>query len=198
MPCSTANGSASCSLGACSISCNANYGNCDGNARSNGCEAYLLTSNTNCGTCGYVCASGSTCQNGTCVSPVPAGCMATAIPKIAICISNNKVNTYATASHCAACTEKGLSNACVDNASCRQGYTNAIIEQLYFQRTGQTCTAQLGQNGTCGWGEIMTPNYQPAGVCPTPQDCTTSLNWQSCTYGVGDYDAYIYGVCNLP
>jgi hypothetical protein len=42
----------------------------------------------------------------------------------------------------------------------------------------------------------MTANYQAAGNCPTPQDCTSSLNWQGCSYGVGAYDAYIYGVCS--
>ncbi len=129
---------------------------------------------------------------------VPQGCKKTTVPGIVICISNNKVNTYMSASHCAACTEKGLTNACVDKNSCLQGFTNKIIEDLYFERTGMTCTAQAQQGPGCGWGEIMTASYQSAGVCPTPQDCTSSLNWANCTYGVGAYQAYIYGVCNNP
>jgi cysteine-rich repeat protein len=142
-------------------------------------------------------ANGDGCD-ANCIFEVPPGCRLTTIPNIVICISNNTVNTYATASHCAACTEKGLTNACIDNATCRQGYTNQIIEELYFERTGMTCTATANQGPSCGWGEIMTPDYQAAGICPTPQDCTSSLNWQNCTYGTGSYVAYIYGVCAMP
>ena len=82
-------------------------------------------------------------------------------------------------------------------STCTSLFTNTIVQTLYNQRTGLTCTAQTDQSGTCGWGEIMTPSYQTAGNCPTPQDCTSSINWQNCTYGTGGYSAYIYGVCHL-
>ena len=95
-----------------------------------------------------------------------------------------------------ACTEKGLENAWSD-VSCNQLFTDEIVESLYNERTGLTCQARHpGQSGGCGWGEIMTPNYQSRGWCPTPQDCTPG-NWMNCRYGTGGYDAYIYGCCRL-
>ena len=128
---------------------------------------------------------------------VPNGCMPTADPTKTICISNNLVSSYGTASQCAACTEKGLTNACVDVDSCVSLFTMAIVEELYLLRTHLKCTAQPLQPSMCGWGEIMTPNYQAVGECPTPQECT-SINWANCATGIGAFDAYVYGVCNLP
>jgi hypothetical protein len=46
--------------------CTAGWGNCDGNAKLNGCETNVYTSSSNCGTCGNVCATGSYCSTGTC------------------------------------------------------------------------------------------------------------------------------------
>jgi hypothetical protein len=67
--CSSSNGTPSCALGSCSIVCNANWGNCDGNAQTNGCESNLLTDPNHCGNCTTVC-SGSTpnCVNGICAA----------------------------------------------------------------------------------------------------------------------------------
>ena len=64
--CSSVNGTPSCVSGACQISCNAGYGNCDGNVN-NGCEANFNTSNSHCGSCGHVCPGGTTCSAGNCV-----------------------------------------------------------------------------------------------------------------------------------
>ncbi len=66
--CSSNNGTPSCSLGACGIACNANWGNCDGDAKTNGCETDLLTSQNNCGACGHACTASQTCVNGACQS----------------------------------------------------------------------------------------------------------------------------------
>src|SRR6185503_18753544 len=66
--CSSANGTASCSLGACSIACDPGFGNCDSNV-SNGCETNTQTNLLNCGTCGTQCQNpnGSTvCSAGSC------------------------------------------------------------------------------------------------------------------------------------
>jgi hypothetical protein len=50
--CSVANGTGGCSGGACRVaSCNAGFGNCDGNA-ANGCETNLNTDPNHCGMCG--------------------------------------------------------------------------------------------------------------------------------------------------
>jgi hypothetical protein len=194
--CNIPNASAKCVNNICVFDkCNPGFADCNNNT-ADGCEINLLFDTKNCTQCGMACPQGQICNNGVC-GTLPAGCMATANMKIAICISDKKVNTYQTAGHCNACTEKGLTNACVDVASCTQWYTNNIVEQLYNVRTGQVCVAKQQQSGGCGFGEIMTVAYQPAGVCPTPQDCNT-INWANCATGTGAFDAYIYGVCNLP
>src|SRR6185295_5478105 len=67
---------ATCGSGSCAIaSCNAGFGNCDGND-ANGCEV-ALTSLTNCGTCGSACSRANatpTCATGSCaISSCSAG-----------------------------------------------------------------------------------------------------------------------------
>ena len=69
--CGTANGTASCSGGGCSITCGAGYLNCD-TVNSNGCEINKLTDPNNCGSCGNVCANG--CTNGVCNTPCTGIC----------------------------------------------------------------------------------------------------------------------------
>jgi hypothetical protein len=130
------------------------------------------------------------------VSSVPAGCRATAVAGTFICLSNSKVSAYATSSICGACTEKGLVNACVDKTSCITPFTNAIVQSLYTERTGNTCTTPVGQSISCGWYEMVT-DYPTLGICPTPYDCTTSINWQNCMYGTPapNANSYAFGVC---
>src|SRR5262249_23760543 len=67
--CTNPNGTAACVGGACTPTCFAGFGNCDGNA-ANGCETNINTSTSNCGACGNVCTNangGTTCVNGACV-----------------------------------------------------------------------------------------------------------------------------------
>ena len=55
-----------CSSGVCVIaSCSAGKGDCDAMA-SNGCEADLTNSPTNCGSCGNVCPNNTVCTSGKC------------------------------------------------------------------------------------------------------------------------------------
>jgi hypothetical protein len=53
-----------CVASECTEECRLLYGDCDGNA-SNGCEQSLIVS-THCGMCGMRCATGTSCQLGTC------------------------------------------------------------------------------------------------------------------------------------
>ncbi len=68
-PCSTTNGTPSCSGGKCSITCAQGFADCDANA-ANGCEVNLNISVDNCATCGHICpdeANGTaTCKSGVC------------------------------------------------------------------------------------------------------------------------------------
>ncbi|MEZ4409626.1 MAG: hypothetical protein R3A52_24610, partial [Polyangiales bacterium] len=71
-----------CTSSACGVTCDAGYGNCDGNA-ANGCEVDTNSTNSHCGRCGTTCASGQTCIAGRCESvscPPPAVCTGPSCP----------------------------------------------------------------------------------------------------------------------
>lgn len=62
-----AHGVAFCGGGRCGVeSCEAGWGNCDGNA-ANGCETDTTTSAAHCGGCGAPCAATLSCVAGACV-----------------------------------------------------------------------------------------------------------------------------------
>ncbi len=54
-----------CVASACSMQCEANFGDCNHDAN-DGCETQLLKDKHNCGACGQVCLTGE-CRGGTCV-----------------------------------------------------------------------------------------------------------------------------------
>lgn len=74
--CSTNNGTRSCSGGNCAIACNSGFGDCDGNARTNGCERSLRTV-TDCGACNTACSNNHGTpgcnSNGVCTIACSAG-----------------------------------------------------------------------------------------------------------------------------
>jgi hypothetical protein len=108
-PCTFANASATCELGACRPgTCAAGFGNCDGNAN-NGCEVALATSATHCGICGRACVGGASCVAGACACP--AGQTLCGTGASAIC-----VNLLTNAAHCGAC-----GRPCVAGQTCTLG-----------------------------------------------------------------------------
>ena len=76
LSCPAVNGAPSCVAGACEISCDPGFTDCDDD-RSNGCEANTASDATNCGKCRNVCDAGNAtprCNAGVCgVSDCPAG-----------------------------------------------------------------------------------------------------------------------------
>ncbi len=58
-------GTCSTTTGACSYSCFAGFGNCDG-SNANGCEVNLSSDVSNCGGCGVSCGPGRFCASGIC------------------------------------------------------------------------------------------------------------------------------------
>jgi hypothetical protein len=64
----------SCVAGGCVPTCANGWGNCDGNALSNGCEKDVSADNANCGSCGHVCATGQSCVGGVCSTPCTGLC----------------------------------------------------------------------------------------------------------------------------
>ena len=70
-----ANASPVCTSGVCSYACSPGFTDCDGRA-ANGCEVQLQTDSLNCGRCGNVCATGTSCISGRCVCGPTAGLVA--------------------------------------------------------------------------------------------------------------------------
>lgn len=68
--CSGENGKASCESGQCDIECEANFEDCDENARGNGCETNISINSTQCGGCDLVCPSGSSTESASCVDGI--------------------------------------------------------------------------------------------------------------------------------
>lgn len=65
-PCSVPHATPNCVNGKCGIgACDAGRVDCDGDAL-NGCEAPLDVDPNNCGSCGFVCPAGETCEMGVC------------------------------------------------------------------------------------------------------------------------------------
>ena len=137
-------------------------------------------------------------------------CRATTDPHIWACITDyprnhpgysSFTNTNTDGLHCQACVEKGLTSAWAQNSQTPL-FTNEIVESLYQSASGNTCVAGTGQSGSCGWYEIASPPVSTH--CPTPQDCTSSINWLPCkhtTYSSStsaDAQSHIYGLCNAP
>ncbi len=71
-PCPTApaNSVVDCAAGACSFTCNAGFGDCNGNA-ADGCEQDVSKDPANCGSCGFACPQGAMCVNGACQLVMP-------------------------------------------------------------------------------------------------------------------------------
>jgi hypothetical protein len=54
-----------CTSGRCILSCDADWGDCDGD-RATGCETHVSIDRANCGTCGNVCPAGQMCRSSSC------------------------------------------------------------------------------------------------------------------------------------
>lgn len=147
--CNAANATSNCNGGTCGIaSCNANFGNCDGNA-GNGCET-TLDSVANCGGCGMACAAG---PNGT-PTCVGGGCGLTCNGGFANCDGNNgngcESNTQSDAANCGAC-----GNACGPGQNCVGGSCRAV---------GPMLVGQFNVNAGPAWGS-NPPTYTCQEAC---------------------------------
>ncbi|MBI5512307.1 MAG: hypothetical protein HY909_00985 [Deltaproteobacteria bacterium] len=129
--CRFTNARGACVLGQCMLTCDANRGDCDGDA-ANGCEADLLNAAATCGACGTECGevenATNTCTNGRCVfacAPGYADCDGSAANGCEVNLSTATANCGRCGSACA------LANAtseCMDAMcavqGCNTGFAN--------------------------------------------------------------------------
>jgi Cys-rich repeat protein len=164
-----ANGTNSCEMSICNITCSRGFGNCDAMA-ANGCERNLTTDVANCGRCGNVCTATNgvaACRNGACA-------LASCSTGFADCDGNPangcEVDVRAMTNNCGACGRVcSFANAASTCAAgtcalgtCNMGFgncngsaadgceTNLNTSTLSCGACGRVCTAgQACLNGSC-------------------------------------------------
>jgi hypothetical protein len=188
--CSVANGTPTCTAGACKIStCNAGFSDCNANP-ADGCEVNTAADTANCGTCGKGCAIANAtpkCVSGTCdVNVCSAGfanCDGSALNGCEVNLTNDP-------SHCGNCTTacSGSGGAPTCNAGlcstiCAAGYgdCNAAIPGC------ETQTAIDPNNcGTCGKVCALPNTTVDTCVTGTCRVVTCSAGYADCNATPGD------------
>ncbi len=143
-----ANAVGRCASATCTISCGANFADCNGSVV-DGCEVDTRASNAHCGGCGNACAPGTTCVNGGCA------CNEGTTNCAGIC-SDLRTNP----SHCGAC-----GNVCPSGTTCSAGVC-----------IGGTCGALTNCGGTCVDTRTSLAHCGGCGLsCATSGSSTASI-----------------------
>ncbi|MBL8603481.1 MAG: hypothetical protein JNK72_16270 [Myxococcales bacterium] len=176
-----ANTTATCAAGACGFTCNAGFGDCDGDA-SNGCETDLSTSAAHCGTCANACAianATSACVAGRCgITACNDGFGDCDLSAANGC----EISLAAASEHCGGCGMRcapgnavGVcTNRSCEVASCTLGFANCDANaangcEVDLRTTVTHCGAC---NRACASGQVCS-----AGVCTfvcTPPEVSCS------------------------
>jgi hypothetical protein len=160
-----------CADGACGATCNAGFGDCDGDA-SNGCEAALSGDRANCGRCGNSCPTPTNAQSAACTS---GACAFTCRAPFADCdgdaTNGCEVDPRVTPAHCGVC-----GNACPARpnarATCASGACGFTCETGFADCDGDA------SNGC----EVDTRSSLPhCGRCANR--CTVSGGTPACING---------------
>jgi len=178
--CDSTHGTASCTAGACGISCATNWANCDGNV-DNGCEADLLNSSATCGSCTNACSSSGgspSCNNGTCGITCSAGlgdCTTAA---------GCETNILSDVNNCGGCgnvcSSAGGTPTC-NNGTC--GITCTGSNRNCDNNVANGCEVNIAADvdncGACGTvcSQLNGNAYCSSSVCQI--NCTTG--WGDCT-----------------
>jgi hypothetical protein len=170
--CNSTNGTRTCSAGACGITCNSGYGNCNNNA-SDGCEVNLSNDPLHCGLCTTVCNS----TNGT-PQCIGSACGIICNSGYGNCDNNAgngcEVNTTTSPTNCgscgAACNNTNGTSTCSANQCgilCFGGWGNCYNGAVDGCETNTT--NNVNNCGSCG--NVCTPN---AGQHVLSVDCVSS------------------------
>ncbi len=196
MACSASNISEACSGGSCEgASCDADFADCDGDKRSNGCEINTTTNASHCGGCSMACSNSHiaspTCSGGNCNGSCDSG--------FGDCDNDKRTNgcevdlTTATA-NCGACgtncatavanvvgTISCATNACTYTGACAEGFgdcdgnkangceTNLKTNPLHCNACNMACTAPATGTAICVAGacDFTCPLKRCGAVCST-------------------------------
>jgi hypothetical protein len=180
--CSATNGTATCSGGACGITCSGAYGNCDGLA-SNGCEVNTATTLAHCGGCGRACSL----ANATPVCAAGACAVGTCNTGFANCdgVASNgcEANLATNASHCGAC-----GRACGSGFFCSAGACTRDCGAL--ANCSNVCVDLQTDASNCGACARACTYANAAGVCRAG---LCSLG--ACNAGYGNCDGVATNGC---
>ncbi len=183
VPCSVANGVATCGTGSCEIArCTDPYENCDGKA-TNGCEVNTQSSVVSCGGCGSRCSTthgAASCTAGSC----GIACAANYGDCDGDVTNGCETPTASDALNCGTCGHLCSSNHGV--AGCSTGVCQIACSAGYDDCDGaavngcETVTSTVGNCGACGVG------------------CSVAQGTPSCVKNVsGVYVCSVAG-CNAP
>ena len=183
--CSLPNATSVCVDGSCiTVSCSMGFGNCSGTP-SSGC-ATPLTTNSNCGSCGNMCSTGTVCTNGVCVSVCEPG--------MTYC-SGDCVDMTSDPSNCGGCgsvcvSEPNSEGACISGScgiTCESGFsdcdgsvdngceTNIRSDHENCGGCGNSCS--IYQNCSnfscvpCGYGGGPACTGSGSTPCTVPSEC---------------------------
>jgi hypothetical protein len=179
------NGTRACSNGTCVPgACNSGFGNCNNNS-SDGCEANLLSSTSNCGTCGTVCSTpanavagclGGTCgvgacntNFGNCNNSAGDGC---------------EIDLRSSNAHCGACNR-----ACTGGTTCQNGVCTGVRPCSQVAR--DHCIAIFGSGAT--FVRSFPSQQITGGICllgaSEGSNCNACNSWRFIAWRTG-YDNY--------
>lgn len=185
LACSNNHVTASCTAGECDGTCTANFADCNGDKRKDGCESDARTDVKNCGGCGIACSVNhvkASCKAGECGGSCEAG--------FEDCNANKQkdgceIDTSTDANNCGAC-----GNVCPDGDACQNGKCGSLLtfsgvaqdvpvasltgwSQCYVEPYGQSATTIQDIKAACSGALLMmacrligSPTLQLAAYAP--------------------------------